>query len=88
MDISEKLGQQIRTLRLQKGLSQAKLAKLLGVHPTYISSVERGMRNLTVKSVEKIAKAINIPIEKFLKIKKFLKKNYYIYIFFVIFVFT
>ena len=67
MDISKKLGQQIKTLRLQKGLSQAKLAKLLEVHPTYISSVERGMRNLTVKSVEKIAKALNIPIEKFIK---------------------
>lgn len=67
MDISKKLGQQIRALRLQKGLSQAKLATILKVHPTYVSSIERGVRNLTVKSVEKIAKALNFPIETLLK---------------------
>jgi len=67
MDISKKLGQQIKILRLQRKLSQAKLAGILKVHPTYISSIERGMRSLTVKSMEKIAKALDFPIETLLK---------------------
>ena len=38
----EKIGQRVRTFREQRGLSQGKLAKLLGTHPQSISQIERG----------------------------------------------
>ena len=56
-DIAKIIGQRIRNYRTQKGLSQEKLAELAGCHPTYIGQLERGEKNATLESVEKIAKA-------------------------------
>ena len=63
MDLAKELGRKIKEFRLRKKLSHGKLAELLGVHPTYISSLERGMRNLTVKSLDKIAKALDTKVK-------------------------
>ena len=46
------------------GLSQEKVAELSGCHPTYIGQVERGEKNPTLESVEKIAAALDIPLAK------------------------
>ena len=54
-------------MRLKKGLSQGKIAKALGVHPTYISQIERGIRNPTLNNIERIAKAIGVSIEDLIK---------------------
>jgi len=54
-------GNHLRTLRLQKGLSQEKLAELAGLHRTYLGGVERGKRNPTLLTLAKIAKALSIP---------------------------
>lgn len=62
-DISVKFGKRVRELRLQKKLSQGKLAKIFGVHPTYISGIERGKRNLSLKNIEKLAGALGVQIE-------------------------
>ncbi len=58
-EIAKIIGQRIRNYRTQKGLSQEKLAELAGCHPTYIGQLERGEKNATLESVEKIASAIN-----------------------------
>jgi len=54
----------LRDRREQLGLSQEALADLVGVHRTYVGGVERGERNLTLRSVERIADAIEAdPLE-------------------------
>lgn len=58
------LGQRIRNHRTALGLSQEKLAELSGCHPTYIGQIERGEKNATIESIEKIAKALNISLSK------------------------
>lgn len=50
----------IRTLRKARGLSQEDLADMCDLHRTYIGSVERGERNITINSLETIAKALSV----------------------------
>ena len=63
-DIAKIIGQRIRNYRTQKGLSQEKLAELAGCHPTYIGQLERGEKNATLESVEKIASATDISLSE------------------------
>lgn len=63
-EIAKSVGQRIRNYRNQLGLSQEKLAELSGCHPTYIGQIERGEKNATLESIEKIASALNIPLSK------------------------
>ncbi len=48
-------------------MSQADVAKILGVHSTYISSIERGVRNMALKNIERLAKSLGVPIEELIK---------------------
>ena len=48
----------LKVQRLQKGLSQEGLAELAGLHRTYVSSVERCERNITLETVERLADAL------------------------------
>jgi transcriptional regulator with XRE-family HTH domain len=57
----------IKRKRLQKGLSQENLAFFSGLDRTYISGVERGVRNLTINSLDAIIKGLNISKKDFLK---------------------
>ena len=57
-EISKLIGQRIRNYRTHQKLSQ----ELSGCHPTYIGQVERGEKNATLESIEKIASALNIPL--------------------------
>lgn len=52
------LGRNLRRLRLAAGLSQEDLAERAGLHRTYVSSVERGNRNLTLESIYSLAAAL------------------------------
>ena len=63
-DITRILGQRIRNYRTNLGLSQEKLAELSGCHPTYIGQIERGEKNATIESIEKIANALNASLSK------------------------
>lgn len=63
-EIAKTVGQRIRSYRLQLGFSQEKVAELSGCHPTYIGQVERGEKNATLESIEKIAAAIEVPLSK------------------------
>lgn len=60
MDIRRQFGLNVARLRQDKGLSQESLAFECGLHRTYISGIERGIRNPTIVIVDKIAKALNI----------------------------
>lgn len=59
-DLQKTLGRNLRVYRERQGLSQEAFADELGVHRTYMGGIERGERNLTLKSVERIAQQINI----------------------------
>ncbi len=66
-DISVKFGKRVKEIRLQKKLSQGGLAKILGLHPTYISGIERGVRNMALKNIEKLSNALGVSVNDLLK---------------------
>lgn len=59
-------GKKLREVRLKKKLSQGDIARNLGVHRSYISGLERGRRNPSLLTVQKIAKAIGISAKELL----------------------
>ena len=61
-EIAKAIGQRIRNYRTKAGFSQEKLAELSGCHPTYIGQLERGEKNATIESIDKIATALNVPM--------------------------
>ena len=65
MDIKKSVGNRIKKLRNQKGLSQEKLAELADLDRTYITSVECGKRNISIVNVQKIANALEISLNEF-----------------------
>lgn len=56
------VGRRIRTLRQAKGFSQEGLAEKSGLHRTYIGGVERGLRNPSLKSLARLAKALGVGV--------------------------
>ena len=67
MDSNKQLGMRIKYLRSLKKWSQEDLALEADVNKNYISDLERGQRNPTVKILEKIAKALNISLSELFK---------------------
>ena len=65
--LNRKLGERLKKIRLEKGMSQGDIAKKLGVHRSYISGIERGIRNPTVKNVEKLADALGVDVSELFK---------------------
>lgn len=63
-DVVKKLGDRIRKLRRAKGLSQERLAELSGLHTNYIGQVERGEKNLTIETMQKIVEGLDITLEE------------------------
>lgn len=66
----EKFGEKVREERHKLGLSQEELASRAGVHRTYIGMIERAEKNITLENIEKIAKALNIPLDKIMDLGK------------------
>lgn len=66
-DLAKIVGQRIRNYRTKLGLSQEKLAELAGCHPTYIGQLERGEKNATLKSLEKVTAPLNVSLSKLLE---------------------
>jgi transcriptional regulator with XRE-family HTH domain len=61
MDVRRRLGLNLKKLREEQGFSQESFADHCGLHRTYISGIERGVRNPTAIILDKIAKALKVP---------------------------
>jgi two-component system response regulator len=62
LELKTTLGVAIKTERSVLGISQEQLAERAGLHRTYVSDVERGMRNPSIATVERLAEALELPI--------------------------
>ncbi|MDM8214532.1 helix-turn-helix transcriptional regulator, partial [Enterococcus hirae] len=67
INVIKRVSENIKSLRKEKKYSQEELAELSGLHRTYISQIERGVKNPTIKNLEKIACALDIDIIEFFK---------------------
>lgn len=63
--IKEKVGQRIKELRTKQELSQEEFAFKCELDRTYITSLERGKRNISLENLEKIAKAFDMSLSEF-----------------------
>lgn len=59
-DLQRSVGANLRRLRVERGYSQEAFADELGYHRTYIGGVERGERNLTLRTVERLATVLDV----------------------------
>lgn len=60
-------GDNLKSIRTKKGISQEKMAELSDLHRTYISDIERGERNVSLVNIVKIAKGLDIEISELFK---------------------
>lgn len=65
--ITKELGNRIRELRQQTGLSQEKFALKIGMDRTYFASVEAGKRNIAIINIKKIADGLNVSLSELFK---------------------
>lgn len=66
LELRKILAENIRNLRRQKKLSQEKFADICGLHRTYVGSVERAERNVTLNTLEAFASALGISVPNLL----------------------
>lgn len=59
-DVAVRFGKRLREVREEAGISQEKLAELSTLHRTYVSSVERGKRNISIENIERLALALGV----------------------------
>jgi transcriptional regulator with XRE-family HTH domain len=65
--ILKRLGETVRLLRVQHGLSQEALAELAGIDRSYMSGIERGLRNLSILQAMKLSTALHVPVHELLQ---------------------
>ncbi len=58
----QKLGKKIKLLRTEINITQEKLSEMTGLDRTYISGIERGMRNPSLKNIEKLSRALKVKV--------------------------
>lgn len=69
--IQRAFGQAVKAIRMEKGISQEKLAELVDLHRTYISDIERGGRNVSLVNIYRIAEGLEVKVfEIFQKLEK------------------
>ena len=66
-DILKRFGARVRELRLEMGLSQERFAAKCKLDRTYVGSVERGERNIALRNIEKISKALGKSMAELMK---------------------
>ncbi len=62
-DVCVRFGEKLRNIRLDLGYSQEELSFKTGLHRTYISSVERGERNISIANIKKLADALDLKMK-------------------------
>ncbi len=65
MNIKQRVGNKIKEFRKLKGFSQEKLANLSEIDRTYLPTIEKGERNVSIEILERLAKALEINIKEF-----------------------
>lgn len=65
-DLQKVVGRNLRAYRMERGLSQEDFAEVVGVHRTYMGGLERGERNLTLQSLERLAEELGVPVRELL----------------------
>jgi transcriptional regulator with XRE-family HTH domain len=58
VDIRVRFGRAIRRIRAEQGINQEEAAERCGLHRTYYSGLERGVRNVSIVNIEKVAKGL------------------------------
>jgi transcriptional regulator with XRE-family HTH domain len=66
--LSHAISAALKEIRVSRGLSQESLALIAALDRTYISGIERGTRNPTIKSVQKVIDALNVDERNFLEL--------------------
>lgn len=64
----ERFAARLREERKRRGISQEALGELADLHPTYVGSVERGERNISVDNMERLAAALGLDIVDLLRV--------------------
>lgn len=64
---AQKLGMNLKRIRTEKGISQGSIARMLKIDKAFISNIENGKTNPTLATIEKIAKALGIPVNKLIE---------------------
>ena len=67
MSITEKLGANIKKIRTQKKMSQGDICRALDMDRGYMSAIENGKKNITIKQLERLAHALKVTTDKLLK---------------------
>ena len=67
--IQKQFGKKLQTMRKEKGYSQEELAFRAGLDRTYISGIERGIRNPALKNIARLAKALDVEVIELFKLK-------------------
>ena len=70
MDVCQKLGLRVQQLRQAKGWSQDEFAHRANLHRTYVSGVERGIRNPTISVLEKLAAGLEITLSELVDLEE------------------
>lgn len=74
MELTEKIGERIIFFRKQKELSQQKFAYIADMERTYLNHIEKGRKNISIKTLNKILNALEISFKDFFDAKEFLEK--------------
>ncbi len=67
MSITKKLGQNIKKIRTQNGMSQGDICRVLDMDRGYMSAIENGKKNVTIKQLERLAQALDVSPNLLLK---------------------
>jgi transcriptional regulator with XRE-family HTH domain len=65
--VSPEFARLVRAYRLERNISQERLAELAGIHPTHVGLIERGKRNPTLVVAQKIANALGLELSALVK---------------------
>ena len=65
--ISKKLGQNIKQIRLRRKMSQGDICRKLDMDRSYMSAIEGGKKNITIQQLERLAQALGVSVDKLLK---------------------
>ena len=66
-DEAKKLGQNLKKIRLDKGITQTSIAKALGADRSFVSNIENGKTNPTLSTISSLAKALGVSTNELLK---------------------